>query len=147
LRGKGFLPFFFGRRQPTPDKQQQLNETGSSIYVAISSQMDAADSAHSIPYAKTSGVDANTAGLATPPEMVLDTLPPRRMAPSVSMTAAMTMAHLSLSVCEPTEVANCGGCGDFFLELALAGFFSGGGGGSGVRLGSALHIQQGPEEK
>jgi hypothetical protein len=37
--------------------------------------------------------------------MVLDTLPPRKMAPDVSMTTAMAMAHFSFRVWEPTDVA------------------------------------------
>jgi len=43
---------------------------------------------------------------SAPPEIVEDTLPPRKMAPHVSMTTAMAMAHFSFSVREPTDVAN-----------------------------------------
>ena len=42
----------------TPPMIECVVETGSSRYVAISSQVAAAVSAHSMPYANTSGFDA-----------------------------------------------------------------------------------------
>ena len=42
----------------TPPTIECVVETGSSMYVAISSHVAAAVSAHSMPYAKTSGLAA-----------------------------------------------------------------------------------------
>merc|ERR1719453_381425 len=89
-----------------PPTHEWVVETGISKRVATTSQMATDVITQRQPHISSGGLSLNTSSSAMPLRMVLTTSPPRKVAPTNSMTTAMTHACLTVRALEPTEVAN-----------------------------------------